>query len=109
MTYRLEGVFTAIADPSRRRMLDYLAETDMTAGELAERFAMSRPAVANHLRILEANGLVTVTPRGRERIHRLTPTPLLEIRDWLARYDRFWDDRLGVLKGLVESYDGEDD
>lgn len=103
LTYRLQGVFTAIADPNRRRMLDDLAASEMTAGEIAARYAMSRPAVATHLKVLRDCGLVEVTPRGRERVHRLNPEPLTEVRIWLGRYERFWDDRLETLKALAEA------
>ena len=103
MTYRLQDVFTAIADPQRRRMLDFLAAEDMTAGSLAERFAISRPAVARHLRVLEGCDLIRISKRGRHRLHRLNPEPLLAVRDWLATYERFWDAKLGALKTLVEA------
>ncbi len=102
MTYRLQGVFTAIADPNRRRILDHLATAELTAGEIADLFPISRPAVTRHLRVLEESGLVTVTRRGRERVHRLNPEPLMTVRDWIAKYDAFWADRLHVLKTLVE-------
>ncbi len=107
MTYRLQGIFTAIADPHRRRMLDYLAASDLTAGQVAARFEISRTAVVSHLRVLEKNNLVVVTRRGRERIHRLNPGPLLTVRDWLATYDRFWEDRLDRLKTIVEAGPGD--
>lgn len=102
MTYRLQGVFTAIADPHRRAMLDYLAAGEMSAGDLAAKFDISRPAVANHLAVLERNQLIRITKRGRERIHRLHPEGLLQVRDWLSRYEAFWDRKLETLKALVE-------
>ena len=102
MTYRLQGVFTAIADPHRRAMLDYLAAGEMTAGQLAAKFDISRPAVANHLAILEQNRLIRITRRGRERIHTLDPEGLLTIRDWISRYEAFWDRKLETLKAIVE-------
>ena len=103
MTYRLQGVFSAIADPHRRAMLDHLAASDLTAGELAARFPISRPAVARHLRILEDNDLIRIERRGRERVHRLNPEPLMTVRDWLITYEVFWTDRLRRLKALVEA------
>ncbi len=84
-------------------MLDYLAASDLTAGQVAAKFEISRPAVANHLRVLEENDLIVVTKQGRERIHRLNPGPLLTVRDWIATYDSFWEDSLGRLKTLVEA------
>lgn len=103
MTYRLQGIFGAIADPHRRQILDYLMASDLTAGELADKFDISRPAVAKHLRVLEDNDLIRITRRGRERVHRLNPEPLMTVRDWLGRYERFWDANLGRLKALVEA------
>lgn len=103
MTYRLQGVFSAIADPYRRQMLDYLAEAELSAGELADKFEISRPAVARHLRVLEECGLVVIRSDGRHRLHTLNPGPLIEVSDWLAPYERFWDRKLGTLKGLVEA------
>lgn len=103
MTYRLQGVFTAIADPYRRQMLDYLAEAELSAGDLASKFTISRPAVARHLRVLEDCGLVAIRADGRQRLHRLNPNPLQEVSAWLSPYERFWDRKLDTLKGLVEA------
>lgn len=103
MTYRLQGVFTAIADPYRRQMLDHLAEAELSAGDLARRFDISRPAVARHLRVLEECGLISIRAEGRHRLHRLNPRPLQEVSAWLAPYERFWDHKLDALKGLVEA------
>ena len=103
VTYRLQGVFTAIADPHRRAILDHLAAGELSAGEIAERFAISRPAVANHLKVLEENRLIRITRRGRMRMHSLDPEGLTTVRDWLNRFDVFWDARLDQLKALVEA------
>lgn len=108
MTYRLDDVFTAIADPNRRRILDYLAARDMTAGGLAERFDISRPAVARHLRVLRESGLVTVRREGRYRVHGLRPEPLREVRDWIQSYEGFWDEGLRTLKARVENEASEE-
>ncbi len=105
MTYRLQGVFTAIADPHRRAILDYLAAGEMSAGEIADKFAISRPAVANHLKVLEQNRLIRVTPRGRMRMHSLDPDGLAAIRDWLNRLDDFWNARLDQLRACLEAED----
>ncbi|MEP3279152.1 MAG: metalloregulator ArsR/SmtB family transcription factor [Stappiaceae bacterium] len=103
MTYRLQDIFTVIADPRRRAMLDFLALGDRTAGEIVEKFEISRPAVVKHIRILEENDLVQVAKVGRTRVHRLNAKPLMEVRDWINAYGRFWDDSLGTLKSLVEA------
>lgn len=102
MTYRLQGVFTAIADPHRRAILDHLAAGEMSAGEIAERFEISRPAVANHLKVLEESRLIRITRRGRMRMHSLDPEGLTTVRDWLTRFDAFWDAKLDQLKAFVE-------
>ncbi len=103
MTYRLDNIYSVIADDRRRALIDCLAEGDKTAGELAGRFDISRPAIAKHLRILEENGLVTITNVGRTRVHRLNAEPLREVHDWVRQYGPFWDQRLANLKHAVES------
>ncbi|QMU56784.1 MAG: metalloregulator ArsR/SmtB family transcription factor [Boseongicola sp.] len=102
LTYKNDGIYSAIADPHRRRMLDILAGGDKSAGEIAAEFDISRPAVVNHLRILEENRLISIHQHGRQRIHHLTPAPLREIQDWVDSYDRFWKSKLSDLKTLVE-------
>jgi DNA-binding transcriptional ArsR family regulator len=94
-------VFGAISHPARRRMLDLLAEADRSVTVLAGHFQMSRPAVSQHLRVLLDAGLVTEQRHGRERRYRLVPERLGPVRDWIARYERFWDDRLKRLQELL--------
>jgi DNA-binding transcriptional ArsR family regulator len=103
MTYRLQSIYSVIADDRRRALLDCLATGDKTAGELASEFDVSRPAIAKHLRILEQSGLVTITNVGRTRVHRLNAQPLREVHDWVQRYGQFWDSRLENLKQAVEA------
>jgi DNA-binding transcriptional ArsR family regulator len=98
---REHDVFGAISHPARRRMLDLLLETDRSVNTIAEQFAMSRPAVSQHLRVLLDAGLVTEKRHGRERRYRLLPERLAPVRDWLALYERFWDDRLQRLQKLL--------
>ena len=81
--------------------VDLLAEADRSVHALAGHFAMSRPAVSQHLRVLLDAGLVTEQRHGRERRYRLVPEQLGPVRDWLARYERFWDDRLQRLQKLL--------
>lgn len=90
-------VFTAIAHPARRQMLDLLAGGERPVNELASHFAMSRPAVSQHLRALRDAGLVEESRHGRERRYRLAPGRLAEVSAWLARYERFWRDGLRHL------------
>ncbi len=98
-------VFAAIADPTRRELLDLLARGDRPVKELAAPFPMSRPAISQHLRILRQAGLVTEQKRGRERRYSLRPERLREVSDWLRTYERFWTDRLTALGAVL---DGEE-
>src|ERR1700753_1711609 len=94
-------VFGAISHPARRRMLDLLLEADRSVGAIAGHFKMSRPAVSQHLRILLDAGLVTEQRHGSERRYHLVPQRLGPVRDWIALYERFWDDRLDRLQKLM--------
>jgi DNA-binding transcriptional ArsR family regulator len=91
-------VFGAISHPARRHMLDLLAEADRSVNALAGHFRMSRPAVSQHLRVLLGAGLVSEERHGRERRYRLVPDGLGPLREWIAHYERFWDDRLQRLQ-----------
>jgi DNA-binding transcriptional ArsR family regulator len=91
-------IFGAISHPARRRMLDLLAEADRSAGAIAGHFEMSRPAVSQHLRVLLDAGLVSEQRHGRERRYHFVPARLGPVRDWIAHYEQFWDDRLQRLQ-----------
>jgi DNA-binding transcriptional ArsR family regulator len=79
-------------------MLDLLVEADRSVNTMAGHFQMSRPAVSQHLRVLLDAGLVTEQRHGRERRYRLVPERLGPVRDWIAPYERFWDDHLQRLQ-----------
>ena len=97
------NVFDAVADPTRRDLLECLRERGAaTLGELAAPFPMSRQAVTKHLDILVETGLVRVRHEGRHRIHLLDPEPLREVGGWLAPYAAEWDRRLERLKDYLE-------
>lgn len=87
----------ALADPTRRRIVELLADGELTAGELAAEFSTSRPAVSRHLRVLREQGLVTVRSDAQRRVYSLDPAPLVELDAWLARYRSFWSQRLDAL------------
>ncbi len=89
--------FTAIADPTRRRLLDLLAEGERTVLNLAEPFRMTLSAVSQHLKLLRQAGFVKVRKSGRERYYRLDPRPLRQVADWVGPYERFWRDKLEAL------------
>jgi len=98
-------VFQAVADPTRRQMLRLLAEREMPVTTISGHFPMSRTAVSKHLRILSGAGLVKARKVGRETRYRFQPEPLLELKQWLSYYDRFWDNKLSALKHFVENND----
>ncbi len=99
----MSDVFSALADPTRRSILDRLrADPELTVNELAEPLKMSRQAVTKHLDQLERAGLVASERRGRERRHRLIVDPLRDVDDWLAPYAAEWDRRLARLKAHVD-------
>ena len=98
MSYtRRVDVVAALADPTRRRILELLVDGDVPAGELADRFPVSRPAVSRHLRVLREAGLVQVRVDRQRRLYSLDPTPLAELDEWLAPYRRLWSQRLDAL------------
>ncbi len=96
------SVFHAIADPTRRRILDLLADREMAATAIAEPFAMSQPAVSQHLKVLREAGLVTQKKAGRQRLYKLEPEKLRQVYDWVAHYERFWTDRLSKLGAYLD-------
>ena len=98
---RDQDVFGAISHPARRRMLDLLLEDDSSVNAIAGHFKMSRPAVSQHLRILLDAGLLAEQRHGRERRYRLVPERLGPVRDWIAHYEQFWDERLQRLQKLL--------
>lgn len=96
-------VFQAVADPTRRKLLRLLDEAEMPVTAISGHFPMSRTAVSKHLRILADAGLVRERKVGRETRYRLDPEPLLELKRWVAYYDRYWDNKLAALQRYVES------
>lgn len=105
MTYRIEGVYDAIADRKRRDILDLLREEPLNIAELSAHFTVSRTAIEKHLRILQDAGLVESERVGRTRVLRANPKPLEEVWNWLTSYDAFWTGRLDDLKQAVEKSD----
>jgi DNA-binding transcriptional ArsR family regulator len=95
-------VFMVIADPTRRALLDLLRMGEQPVKQLAEPFAMSLPAISQHLQILCEAGLVQMRKAGRQRLYRLNPEPLKQISDWLADYEQFWQEKLDALGNYLE-------
>jgi DNA-binding transcriptional ArsR family regulator len=96
-------VYRALASATRRALLDLLAEGPRPVHELAGHFAMSRPSVSEHLKVLRDAGLVVEARQGRERHYRLDPAPLAEVHDWLSPYERFWRGRLRDLQQVLDA------
>ena len=91
------GTLAALADPTRRRILELLVDGEVGAGELSDKFAVSRPAVSRHLRVLREAGLVHSRVDGQRRVYALDAQPLAELGAWLEPYRRFWAQRLDAL------------
>ncbi len=95
-------IFQAIADPTRRALLDRLRDGEQPVKQLAEPFNMSLPAISQHLQILCEAGLVQVRKAGRQRLYRLNPEPLKEVSDWITHYEPFWQEKLDALGKYLE-------
>ena len=103
VTYSAEATFHALADPTRRAVLDLLRGGAQPAGRIAVAFPISRPAISKHLRQLRKARLVVEHRRGRHRFYQLNPEPLKAVDSWLEHYRRFWQINLANLKTFVES------
>ncbi len=104
---RLDAVFHALSDPTRRQMLHALAEGERTVGELAAPFRMSLAGAAKHVKMLERSGLLRRTVRGRTHICRLEPAPLASANEWFRYYTRFWEQSLDALEAALREEDTE--
>jgi DNA-binding transcriptional ArsR family regulator len=103
VTYSRDHAFNALADPTRRAVLDLLRAGSRPAGEIARAFPISRPAISKHLKILRRAHLVDEHRQGRHRFYQLNPEPLKTVDAWLEEYRRFWTANLESLKSFVES------
>ncbi|MDH3350799.1 MAG: metalloregulator ArsR/SmtB family transcription factor [Gammaproteobacteria bacterium] len=90
--------FIALADPTRRQIVETLAAGETSFGSLADQFAMSRPAVSQHLKVLRDAGIVTSRPAAQRRIYRLSDGGLDEMDNWLREVQKFWSQRLDKLE-----------
>ncbi len=95
-------VFSAVADPTRRAILDRLRRGSAPVSELASGFRVSRPAISKHLRVLRSAGLVRETKEGRQRIYRLEPERLQDVAHWLEEYRIYWQRNITQLKHHLE-------
>ncbi len=101
-SHAAQGAFRALADPTRRDIVMFLSEQDMTIGEVVDRFDITRAAIKKHLIVLEDGGLISVHPIGRERVNRLEPLGFKSVNGWLNHFNHFWDDRMSKLATAVE-------
>jgi DNA-binding transcriptional ArsR family regulator len=98
-----EATFQALADPTRRAVLDLLRHGSQPAGDIAQAFPVSRPAISKHLRLLRRAHLVREHREGRHRVYQLNPEPLRAVDSWLEQYRGFWSMSLNNLKSFVEA------
>jgi DNA-binding transcriptional ArsR family regulator len=89
--------FEALGDPTRRRIVELVAERERSAGEIAAAFSISRPGVSKHLRVLREEGIVRAREAGTRRLYSLEPRALDEVDDWVERCRSFWTNRLDAL------------
>lgn len=96
-------VYQAIADPTRREIINMLTAESMNLNTVADKFDVSRPAISKHIKILVECGLINITKKGRERYCEAKPEGLKEVADWVEQYSRFWDVKLDALKKFAEA------
>ena len=109
MSDQLSGVFAALADPTRRAILQRLSEGDANVADLAEPFAMSQPAVSKHLRVLETAGLISRSRVATARYSHLEAEPLREATEYMEKYKRFWNENFDRLAQALAEYQDHDD
>ena len=97
-----DDAFRAIADPTRRAVLDLLSKGERPVNDLVGRFPITQPAMSQHLRVLRRAGLVVHRCAGRERIYRICPQQLKAVADWVSQYERFWKRKLRALGEFLE-------
>jgi DNA-binding transcriptional ArsR family regulator len=100
-TARLDAVFAALADPTRRAIIERLSRSEARVTELAEPFPMSLNAVSKHIRVLEASGMVARHRKGRDHILSINTRSLDEVDGWIGRTRRYWDKRLDAMERLL--------
>jgi DNA-binding transcriptional ArsR family regulator len=101
-TSSIDALFAALANPTRRDVLDLLLAGPLPASDIAGRFDMARPSVSEHLRVLREAGLVRERRDGRLRVYGVAAEPLAQLRDWLTPYERFWRGALSDLSDYLD-------
>jgi DNA-binding transcriptional ArsR family regulator len=105
---QLDRTFAALSDPTRRAIVERLADGEASVTELAAPFSMSLPAVSKHLKVLEKAGLISRGRKAQWRPCRLEPEPLKEASDWLEEYRRLWEERLDRLDEYLRTLQGKE-
>ncbi|MFI9510329.1 ArsR/SmtB family transcription factor [Nocardia sp. NPDC052566] len=100
-------VFGALANPTRRDILNLLLDGEQSVHDIAERFDMARPSVSEHLKVLRGCGLVAEEKRGRQRFYRVEAQPLHDVQTWLEPFERFWRARLRDLGAVLDAMPDE--
>jgi DNA-binding transcriptional ArsR family regulator len=101
-------VFQAIADPTRRDIMNLIASKSMNLNTIAENFEMSRPAISQHIKLLEECGLIMIKQQGRERFCEVQAKKLMEVADWLEPFKKMWEDRFDRLDDLLKDMQNKD-
>ncbi len=101
-------VFQAIADPTRRKILNIVSHKALNLNSVAEQFKVSRPAISKHIKILTECGLIVVKQQGRERFCEAKLKKLNEVSDWVEQYRKFWDQKLDSLEIYLEKLQAKD-
>ena len=106
---QLSSVFAALADPTRRALLQRLTASDASVAELAEPFSMSQPAISKHLKVLEQAGLISRSRVATARYSHLEARPLKEATEYMERYKKFWNSSFDRLDAALAAYQKDDD
>jgi DNA-binding transcriptional ArsR family regulator len=101
-------VFNAIAEADRREILDVLIAGEKAVGEIVDDLSMSQPQVSKHLRVLSEVGLVTYRAEGRRRLYRVQPAPLQSLHEWLAKYERAWNERMDRVDDYLKELESKE-
>ena len=100
-------VFHAVADATRRRILELLSGTELRVSDIANLFDISQPGISQHLAVLRTAGLVNVRRAGRQRLYSLNPDPLGEVADWINYFERYWTEKLKALENPAPTTSNE--
>ena len=103
----MDLVFRAVSDPTRRAILDLLAEGERAVNELLSHFSFSQPALSKHLKVLREAGLVVKRAVGRQRLYSLEAQGLRSVAEWVAHYERFWSAKLDALGDVLDAMPGD--